>query len=197
MKKNFDQQMFEFFSIEEAFVDMYEIAEQLPNIKSKLIDEFWPLVVAELETMCIPDNNKWTVLRLEPTESNISKLMLYKNNWGMVVGEGCPQLAVCYERLSNRPFYGPFVHARTIKLDYSKAYKHLRDFDFGEPFRKDNSPFYPFFNFLEPTFLGIEDFISILPSNRQSTCRTTAETLYKLAQTLEGQLDYVSENFKK
>ena len=122
--------------------------------------------------------------------------MLYKKSWGTIGEDNCPQLSVCYERLASRTFYGPFVHARTKQLNHAPAYKYIRDLELAGQYSKDNSPFYPFYSYMDPAFNSMEDFINILPSNRIATARSAAATLFQLALKLEGPLDHVSENFK-
>jgi len=194
MIKSYDQEMFDFFTSEEAFLSLCKIAKHLPTVKAKLLEAFWDGVEKKLREM-VSNEVEWNVVRLEPISSSISKVMLYKPSWG-IAADGCPQLAVGYEKLTGQTFYGPFVHNRVSQLNHADVTTHLRGLPIVNDFDFDRSTWYPFWDHAALSFNTDEDFQQILPTKRNEHIEQFAGDLFGLGITLAAELDYCNKQFR-
>lgn len=195
MTQNYDQEMFDFFTSEEAFINLCKIADHLPEIKSQLLHDFWDNVENRLKVKFAEEGSTWLTKRVEPLTSNISKLLIFKEEWGLA-NDSCPQLAISCERLTKNPFYGTFVHNRVPDLEHKNATAYLRNLAIAKAYQTDNTTWYPFWDFTELTLAGPESFVDILPAKQQATVDALVDKLYDLVKSTEREMDFVHNNFR-
>lgn len=193
MLNTYEQELFIFFSSEDNFVNLCRITSHLPMVKQKLLEDFWQAVEADLN---IKLASKWTTRRLEPIASGKSKLIVYKEEWGVIEND-CPQLGFSLEGLSDNPFYGPLIHNRVDTLEYTKALEYFRKLPDSINYQNDNSTWYPFWNYTK-IFLGKdEDFIKLIPKNRIELVEDVTNKFAKMINELEMHLDFVHQQFRR
>jgi hypothetical protein len=188
----YENAIFNFFTTEESFVNLIKIASHLPSVKSKLLRDYWDAVFQDLQSRCTQLGPNWNVVRLEQVESSISKIILYKREWQMADAY-CPQLGLSIERLSDNPFYGPFIHNRAANLCWNNALAYFRSKEIPAQFKIDDSTWYPFYR-----YAGIicskndAEYISLLPEKRNEMVKKVSSLIIESTKAFEADLDYVN-----
>lgn len=194
----YEQHIYEFFATEDNFRNMYKIAENLPIVKRRLLDEFWALVKGNLETLNEQNGSKWAIQLTGGIELNWTKLMLFKKGWAYE--KGLPIVAVAFQRmgLANWPFYGIFLNNDISRFDHNaiRSYAQTLPTAIGYSANEDNE-WWPFWRNAGIDFSKPDEFIRILPEFRVGLAKDFSETLFQLAVELEADMDKMAEMKKK
>ncbi|OFY91653.1 MAG: hypothetical protein A3K10_10950 [Bacteroidetes bacterium RIFCSPLOWO2_12_FULL_31_6] len=147
----FKDEMYKFITDEENFNLASEISELMPEVKERLINEFWDLVVKKLTQLDI--KNEWDI---NYEENLFIDIYLKNKNWD------------CYFSLfdlKKNLFYGVYIDEG---LDKSKGYKLLANTDFTLNMKKgsENSNWL-YWKLQGENFNSSNTLKNIIPSKRE------------------------------
>lgn len=193
----YQQEIVAFFSTEENYTNMHKIVQHYGLVRNSLLQEFWKLVEDKLKLIINEELNKqWQIKQVEKIEVAHSKLMLFKNSW--TNSDGNPITAIAYERLGSNdyPFYGLFINLHESQ-NYNMDFIRLEARKFLDNVLTDSNKWWSFYYHSGLNFSKVEDFVAILPANRDFTADSFANTLYNLANSIESKVDELLISAKK
>lgn len=189
----YEKEMFNFFSTEENFLSMCKVVKNYPIVLSQLKNDFWKIVQDKIQNLI--DSNK-SSYKIKITGKNIlddrTKIMLYKDYWH--VENSQPVIAIAIQRLAanNYPFFGPWINNDSKEMDIESMFSQCRNSKASIGFEKDEDKWFPFFKRLDINFKNDEEYLKILPSNRDRFSEMIAESVYDLAKLMEDELDSIA-----
>lgn len=184
-----EAEIYNFFTTEANFANMYNVSKHYEKIKPKLLSDFWKAVEDKLiDKISALPNKGWYTKRQEKLDSNVSKLFLYKSNWANK--DNYPVIAFAYESLTGNPFYGLFINRGEHKIynleEISASARRL-------VVRSDNTSnnWWSFFYYSSLNFNKLESLVKILPANRDVLVQSFADELFNLALKHQLELDNI------
>ena len=185
----YDNKIFEFFSGEENFRNMYKIVGYFDSVKTRLLDEFWQLVKNNIDTLNQQNGGKWVLQLTGKVTGEDSKLMLFKKHWPH--SKGIPIVAIAYSRMAvqNWPFYGLFLNRDLQGFDHNKLWESISSLPAAIGFDNDGNEKWPFWKDAGIDFSEIEDYTRICRDGRNVLASDFAGSLFQLATDIESNLE--------
>ncbi len=181
-----EDKVFDFLTKKDNFQSAFEIHQKFPQIKDKLIVEFWMRVGEEIKPLI--DNAKW---EFELDESNI--LHKYSGlyiNITDIMGVGFGQLAGGTD-------YGIWIDDNDETLNRERILEYVRTLQGLEEWNQ--SDIWPAYKLLNHDFSEIRTLVEIIPENRDGengTVKEFAKTLFDFAKQYEKEIRKMSKMTK-
>ena len=182
----YQDEIFEYFTKKENFISAYEIYQQYPEIKNKLLVEFWNLVKINLE--CVSKDAAWNVELSEDVFYKYSRIDLWTNEL----------IYPRYHALSGKLAIGLLIdieHDNFSNLDrgkidnYSKSLETLTDIK--------RYPWWLGWAQTNHDFDNIETLKRILPELRDDFANELADELYNFGEELKDDIKKMLKMTKK
>lgn len=166
---------------------MLKISEHFPEIRRRLIEEFWDEVMERIKELDI--DNQWDLIVLHPKWQRWWGIHIQKKSW-LREGESYTDfLAIRWEDLEYQPFLGLWINPEAKILDYERAYSYASKIECGPGFRSSKNPYWAFWQYAEIDFRRNADLNLILPDKRATLTEDFAQRLWRLAESLEDDLE--------
>lgn len=183
----FDQKIFDFLIQEENFEFAYEIYELFPEVRDKLIEDFWKSVKHRLQKLV--NDTIWEVKFWESNFSAWWKLGLFLNS-------GTEDIRVIYEKLQEKPYYGLWLDMETDELDRSKIIDYMSSVEILQHRGGYDGKYWFGREEIGDDFQSYRTLKKILPKNREVTVNEYSQLLYEFAVELSDEVQKMSEFIK-
>lgn len=193
MSDTYTEEMFEFFTSKENFELVSSIYEQFEGVKSKLLTDFWQLVIEKLELIAM--DSIWTVESYdEGIDLKDSAVWLYKNNHFNVADETAI-VWVSFENISSRVYAHLQRDSDYIEPGNDfliKCLSEIKGYDKPRGAIKQELCYI----YTDDDFSHSKALKKILPYNRELLADSYANLLFTMANDLEGVMDKLAAQSK-
>jgi hypothetical protein len=195
--KKYEEEMFNFLTIEENFQGMLTAKNQFPMVKKKLISNLWSKVYQILKAH-YKDKSEWIVKLDERLEIDTSKVYIYSKDLNLEAN-GLPPFLFGWERLSSSsPFYGFWVNHKGIFYDYLKIMDYLEtQKDNIAPELEGRDEWWAFWDEDETLDFSNElTLVEILPAAVDSKAQIMADKIISLQKKMQEEYKFIKSQFK-
>lgn len=174
----YDDEIFNYLTKKENFYSAYEITQLFPQVRNKLVEEFWKKVTERIANELDKNSkDKWVVELSEDVFETYSSLFLYFSD----------SIGVAFEKLHGQPYYGVWIDSDNKKLDREKINKYASGLELLEGMNK-NSDYWLGWSLCGANFNTIETLKRILPENSDEYAEELAKLLFDLAVSMKSHI---------
>lgn len=185
---DYDDKMFGFLTQEENLEGLILAKNQFPDVRKRLISEFWIAVKSKLDAE--KPNDFEIYFELDRIEKTNSKLSLYKKGQDLCEINSLPSIAISFENLNGATFYGIFVNNESKSIKIKEGIEKLSALPLKDFKKEDN--WYPLWKYdSELDFFNDQSLMNIIPSKRDEKANSCAQTLIELAKETESIVDEI------
>jgi hypothetical protein len=175
----YDDEMFNYLTKEENFIPAFELYEIIPDIKERLIKEFWKLVNEKLQDTI--KNTQWqTELYIEETKDPYLDLFFDE------------RFKVGYEGFYGRPdIYIYIEFGKNNDLDKKQIKYYVRDLAHFKDFNTEDetTQIISYYQYLYEDFRQMQTLKHILPQNRDKYALDLAKELFNFGENLKPEIN--------
>lgn len=182
----YEEEIFKFFTHEDNFRNMCSVASHYESVKKQLLIEFWNLVRKEIDERIEREKLPWLLKTTSPDIFNDrTKIMLYKTDYPFE--NNLPVVAIAVERLATRnwPFLGLWVNSDAQKFDLAGMRGLAVMHNEKIKYIADGDSWWPIWENVGINFAQDEEFVRILPGNRDLLAKSFSDKLIELANACE------------
>ena len=192
---SYEKEIYEYFAQESNFRKMLNIAQHATTIKRELLIEFWNALLSELNKKVSESYPEWRVSDYGGITYNWGKMLIHKIKHEDRGQDGLPLVAIGIQRIMDRQysFYGVFLNNKTNKYDVDTVIKHIRNIKDLSDYDQDNDKWWPKWQRTDLDFREEEDYVKILPENRDVTISSIYNSLFYLVEVLSDEIDKIYE----
>lgn len=192
---SYEKEIYEYFAQESNFRKMLSIAQHATTIKRELLIEFWNALLSELNKKVSESYPEWKVSKYGGVTFNWGKMLIHKIKQEERGRDGLPILGVGIQRITDRqyPFYGVFLNNKADEFDKEAQLKYIRDIEKLKEWQEDNDTWWPKWLPADLDFREEEEYVKILPENRDVTISSICNSLFNLVELLSDEIDKIYE----
>lgn len=192
---SYEKEIYEYFAQESNFRKMLSIAQHATTIKRELLIEFWDALLSELNKKVSESYPEWRVSKYGWITFNWGKMLIHKIKHEEIGQDGLPLVAIGIQRIMDRQysFYGVFLNNKTNKYDVDTVIKYIRNIKDLSDYDQDNDKWWPKWQRTDLDFREEEDYVKILPENRDVTISSICNSLFNLVEVLSDEIDKIYE----
>ena len=189
---SYEAEIYHYFTEESNFRNMAKVANHATNIKAELLKEFWDALLKSLNEKNANSGKKW-IVSSHGTTTDIRGKILIHNSLHQLGKNGLPIVAVGIQRIMDKqyPFYGVFLNNHAEGYDASILLNNIRNLPEIKEFKEDNDIWWPRWMPTGLDFKNDEDYVKILPHNRQVTVDSISDSIFDLLRITEDNLNNI------
>ena len=178
----YEDEMFKYMTKKENFEVAFEISELFPQVKNKLIEEFWKKVNSNLIKMT--DSLDWKIDLDEEIFSTYSSLYVGRDKWK-------ESFYTCYEKLHEGVYYGLWFDCDDSTLDANKIRKYSERIECLQETKK--SKHWLGYRLIGENFNSIKTLKKILPDSREDFSNELADFLYRFTEEIKPDIEKMNK----
>jgi hypothetical protein len=167
------------------FLSAHEIYQTYPEVKKKLIEQFWMHVKENLESLY--ENQDFKIELSENIFDTYSSLSIYKSS--------IPNFAIVFEVLHGETYYGLWINPEDKTLDRIMIDTYCEKIEALRSMKKNQ--WWLGYKSIGANFNSIETLKKILPENRMVYAEELAKMMFDLFVALQNDIKLMSKMFKK
>ena len=168
----YDDEIFKYITTRDNFETAFEIYQEFPKVKNRLIEEFWLQTRKELEQ--ITEDTIWNV--------SYSDIFDTYSHLGLKLSDK-PAFKVIYEVLYGQTYFGLWYDRDKGVLNREKINRQLEGIE--EHLSPRKSQWWIGWDYDNSNFSEMETLKKILPKNREGIPKEYAEFILELAENLK------------
>lgn len=179
---DFDEEVFEYLTGDKKrFRYAHEIHQLFPQIREKIIDDFWESVELKLEE--VTKDREWTVISHDDYKEQYSKLGIYFSS---------DDIRVIYEALHGQPYLGLWIDRKSEELDLDSIYSFAEDnLHMPEAMKETSNRYWLAQRDVQDDFSSLHTLESMLPGKKDQMAKEYANELYKLAENWKDDIEVI------
>lgn len=195
---NYDNELFDFLATEENLNALIIAKNQFPNVRKKLIQDFWNEVKRQIEDGLGENRANWEVILEENITNWFSKLYI-KERKVPILENRLPSFIFCWQRLNqNFPFFGFWINEQTKSYNIEKVSEYVATI------HRENFSEYKEYDEWFLIWDGVEEFnlsndqtlLQIVPSVMNEKAKDFADRLLELFSKTQVHYQFIQNNFK-
>lgn len=181
----FDKELYDFLIQEKHFEYVYDLYELFPDVRDKLIEEFWRSVEDRLQELT--EHTIWGVKFWEGSFSSYWKFGLYVKN------SDTEDIRIIYEKLHEQPYYGLWLNMKSEELDRKRIINFVRNIEDLQQRGGYDGKYWIGKVETDDNFHNIRSLKKILPNSRKEVVKEYSQLLYDFAEELSEEVLKMSE----
>jgi len=181
----FEEEIFDYLTEEDNFRPAYEIHQFFPEVKKKLITDFWNLVSKSLKIKT--NDTNWEVEIYDNIFDRYSKMGLHLDN------QYNKDLRVIFERLHGNVYYGLWINKKSTDLNVPKINDYANTIEGLKEIESPNNAYWLGSAYLDQDFQNLHTLESILPDKREILVDEYSNLLFEFAEDFEEEIREMAE----
>ena len=181
----FDEKVFDYLTRENNFTPAYEIYQLFPQVKARLIVEFWDLVQKHLKRNT--DDSDWVVKADDDYTSTYSKMGVHLEQ------DPAANIRVIYEKLHGDTYYGVWINCKNESLNIRDWHNYVeKEIEKLDSMSSANE-YWLGRSSLDDDFNNIQTLKNILPGKRTKLAKVYAKELLDFADLVKDDIYHMLE----